>query len=171
VSTDQSLWCVVMVDVANGRGKRGSPADTIVSWYVVVVEYAIVASLLLVASVVLVRTLVNFFSNWGALSQAVVAAIDGILVVIILLDIAHTVFGHLRTSIFPVRPFLVIGILAGVRDILSASARLTFGSYLTRASFNDTLISLGVGVGVVVFLLLGLFILRFSRHGSDHGDE
>lgn len=160
-----------MADVANERGKQGSKADVIVSWYVGVVEYAIVASLLLVASVVLVRTLVDFFSNWGQLSQAVVAAIDGILVVIILLDIAHTVFGHLRTAILRVRPFLVIGILAGVRDILSASARLTFGNTLTQTSFNDTLISLGVGVGVVVFLLLGLFILRVSWHEEDKGEK
>jgi len=58
----------------------------------------------------------------------------------------------MRTSVFPVRPFLVIGILAGVRDILSASARLTLSGTLSKAEFNDTLIALGVGVGVVVFL-------------------
>ncbi|HEY5104870.1 MAG TPA: hypothetical protein VII65_07480, partial [Acidimicrobiales bacterium] len=77
------------------------------------------------------------------------------------------VFGHVKTSIFPVRPFLVIGILAGVRDILSASARLTYGRSLTQAGFNDTLISLGVGVGVVVFLLVGLLILRSSHYSDD----
>jgi hypothetical protein len=88
-------------------------------------------------------------------------------VVIILLDIAHTVFGHLRASVFPVRPFLIIGILAGVRDILSASAHLTLSSSLAQANFNDTLISLGVGVGVVVFLLLGLLVLRLSEHTDE----
>jgi len=100
----------------------------------------------------------------------VVAAIDGILVVIILLDIAHTVFGHLRTSVFPVRPFLIIGILAGVRDILSASAHLTLGSSLSQTSFRDTLISLAVGVGVVVFLLLGLLVLRFAAVNPASSD-
>jgi uncharacterized membrane protein (DUF373 family) len=101
----------------------GSPrADAAIRWLLVAIEYAIVASLLLVAGVVLVRTFVDFLSDWNQFPQSVVAAIDGILVVIILLDIAHTVFGHLRTSVFPVRPFLVIGILAGVRDILSSSA-------------------------------------------------
>jgi uncharacterized membrane protein (DUF373 family) len=160
-----------MIDGPSGRKKQSPSADAVVSWYIIVVEYAIVASLLLVASIVLVHTLVDFLSNWGKFSQAVVAAIDGILVVIILLDIAHTVFGHLRTSVFPVRPFLVIGILAGVRDILSASAHLTLSSSLARASFNDTLISLGVGVGVVVFLLLGLLILRFSQHSEAKSGE
>ncbi len=132
-----------------------------------VIEYAIVASLLLVAGIFLVRTVIGFLTSWGMFPQNVVAAIDGILVVIILLDIAHTVIGHLRASVFPVRAFLIIGILAGVRDILSASAHLTLSSSLTQTDFRDTLLSLGVGVGVVIFLLLGLFILRFSALNED----
>ncbi|HVA53530.1 MAG TPA: phosphate-starvation-inducible PsiE family protein [Acidimicrobiales bacterium] len=149
-------------------GKRAeAAADTGIRWLIVSIEYAIIASLLLVAGIVLVRTVVDFLSSWGSFPQSVVAAIDGILVVIILLDIAHTVFGHLRASVFPVRPFLVIGILAGVRDILSASAHLTLSGPLTQVNFNNTLISLGVGVGVVVFLLLGLLVLRFSAHRDE----
>ena len=141
--------------------------DRVVRWIIIGVEYAIVASLLMVAGVVLVHTAVSFLRYGANFAQAVVAAIDGLLVVIIILDIAHTVFGHLRTSVFPVRPFLVIGILAGVRDILSASAHLTLASPLTQRSFYNTLISLGVGVGVVVFLLLGLWTLGFSGHVDD----
>jgi uncharacterized membrane protein (DUF373 family) len=152
-----------MVDASNEERKQSVATDAVVRWSIVAIEYAIVASLLLVAGIVLVRTVIDFLSHWGAFPQSVVAAIDGILVVIILLDIAHTVFGHLRASVFPVRPFLVIGILAGVRDILSASAHLTLSSSLAQANFDDTLISLGVGVGVVVFLLLGLLVLRFSE--------
>jgi len=99
------------------------------------VEYAIVASLLLVAGIVLVRTVVSFLRYGSNFAEAVVSAIDGILVVIIILDIAYTVFGHLRSSTFPVRPFLVIGILAGVREILSASAHLTLSGPVTQRSF------------------------------------
>jgi uncharacterized membrane protein (DUF373 family) len=148
---------------------RSEPAEVVVRWVIVAIEYAIVASLLLVASIVLVRTIVIFFEHWDSFPQSVVAAIDGILVVIILLDVAHTVFGKLRNSLFPVRPFLVIGILAGVRDILSSSAHLTLSTSLKQSNFNDTLISLGVGVGVVVFLLLGLLILHFTGHGDEKG--
>jgi len=146
-------------------------ADRVVRWIIIGVEYAIVASLLMVAGVVLVHTAVSFLRYGSNFAEAVVDAIDGLLVVIIILDIAHTVFGHLRTSVFPVRPFLVIGILAGVRDILSASAHLTLSSPLSQRSFYDTLISLAVGVGVVVFLLLGLLVLGFSGHVDDEHDE
>lgn len=147
-------------------------ADTMVRWAILAIEYAIVTSLLIVAAVVLVRTVENFFSYGRvSFSVAVIAAIDGILVVIIVLDIAHTVFGHLRSSIFPVRPFLVIGVLAGVRDILSASARLTLSGHLSERDFHNTLLSLGIGVGVVLFLLVGLLILRFSGHKDGGPDD
>jgi uncharacterized membrane protein (DUF373 family) len=149
--------------------KTPAGPDGAITWIIVVIEYAIVISLLTVAAVVLVRTVANFFNQWSGFPATVVGAIDGILVVIILLDIVHTVFRHLRSSVFPVRPFLVIGILAGVRDILSASAHLTLSAHLSNTDFRDTLISLGVGVGVVVFLLLGLFVLRFSEHVDEVG--
>jgi uncharacterized membrane protein (DUF373 family) len=157
-----------MLEDTSSESTGLSPTSEIVfKWCVLAIEYAIVASLMLVAGIVLVRTVINFLSHWGTFPQSVVGAIDGILVVIILLDIAHTVIGHLRASVFPVRPFLVIGILAGVRDILSASAHLTLSSTLTQTDFKDTLISLGVGVAVVVFLLLGLFILQYSGLHED----
>jgi uncharacterized membrane protein (DUF373 family) len=158
-----------MANKRSNNDPKGLGADALIRWAIVAVEYAIVASLLLVAGIVLVHTLTDFLRYGGKFSSAVVAAIDGILVVIIVLDIAHTVFGRLRSSIFPVRPFLVIGILAGVRDILSASAHLTLSGPLSQTDFYDTLISLGVGVGVVVFLLVGLLVLRYSGHVDDEG--
>ena len=155
----------------SGPHGDGHTIDTngVIRWLIIGIEYAIVASLMLVAAIVLVRSLVNFLDDWNQFPKSVVSAIDGILVVIILLDIAHTVFGHLRASVFPVRPFLIIGILAGVRDILSSSAHLALSGTLSSADFRDTMISLGVGVGVVVILLLGLLILRFATVPGDEG--
>ena len=151
-----------------GSEQEGSvKADAFFRYLIIAIEYAIVASLIVLAAIVLVRTMSSFFRYGLNFPAAVVSAIDGILVVIIVLDIAHTVFGHLRSSLFPIRPFLVIGILAGVRDILSASAHLTLSGPMSQRNFYDTLISLGVGVGVVVFLLLGLLILRFSEHKDE----
>jgi hypothetical protein len=50
---------------------------------------------------------------------------------------------------------------------LSSSAHLTLSTSLKQSNFDDTLVSLGVGVGAVVFLLLGLFILRFSEQHDE----
>jgi uncharacterized membrane protein (DUF373 family) len=149
---------------ASSQEKPSAPSlDRLVHVVLTTLEYAIVLSLLIIAAAVLARTIFTFFRQWGGFPETVVAAIDGILVVIILLDIAHTVLAHVRTSTFPVRPFLVIGILAGVRDILSASARLTFGNSLHGSNFNHTLLSLSVGVGVVVMLSASLVLLRINQ--------
>ena len=159
-----------MIVVADGPATaRRSPigADAAITRAIVAIEYAIVVSLLMVAGIVLVRTVVDFLDQWSAFPGTVVGAIDGILVVIILLDIVHTVFGDLRSWVFTVRPFLVIGILAGVRDILSTSAHLTLSPNLSGSDFRNTLIALGVGVGVVVFLLLGLLILHLSGPSEE----
>lgn len=141
--------------------------DSLVTWVVVAIEYAIVISLLLVAVIVLVRTVVTFLRLWSTFPNSVISAIDGILVVIILMDLVSTVFRHMRSSDFPVRPFLVIGILAGVREILSSSARLTLSRSLSSSIFHDTLITLGVGVGMVVFLLIGLFVLNAAERRTQ----
>jgi uncharacterized membrane protein (DUF373 family) len=137
-----------------------SQLDAVAKKLLAALEYAIIIGLLLIAVTVLARTIYMFFRDWGGFPQTVVAAIDGILVVIILFDIAHTVLAHLRTSSFPVRPFLVIGILAGVRDILSASAHLTFGSSLQGANYTHNMISLALGVGVVFMLSLSMLLMR-----------
>jgi uncharacterized membrane protein (DUF373 family) len=154
-------------DEAPAPGPAHLRFDSVVGALIVAIEYAIIASLLLVAAIVLVRTVVTFFHQWSDFPDSVVDAIDGILVVIILLDLVHTVFRRLRALTFPIRPFLFIGILAGIREILSSSARLTLSSHLTSSNFHDTIISLGVGVGVVIFLLLGLFLLDLTKSADE----
>jgi len=118
----QGTIVTTVADDPTISGKSSVGTDAVITWVIVAIEYAIVISLLIVAGIVLVRTVVNFLDQWSGFPGTVVGAIDGILVVIILLDIVHTVFRHLRSWTFTVRPFLVIGVLAGVRDILSASA-------------------------------------------------
>lgn len=144
--------------------------DATVRAVILVVEYAIVASLLIVAGVVLVRTLQRFVTSTGAFPASVVPAVDGILAVIILLDIVQTVFRHLRGADFPVRPFLIVGILAAVRGILSASAHLTLATHFTTRSFEENIIELAVSVGVVLALLAGLLLLDLQRRRSGGTD-
>jgi len=89
--------------------------DATLRWVIIVIEYAIVLSaLLVVASIVLVRTWWTF-SKLVRYPETVVSAIDGNLWwSSSSLEIAqHRVRSNMRTSGVPVRPFLVIGILAG----------------------------------------------------------
>lgn len=121
--------------------------------------------LLTISANVLIHVALQFFASHQAAPASVVNAVDSILVVIILLDIAHTVFGNLRSIVFPIRPFLVIGALAGVRDILSASAHLTISDSMSSSQFNHALVSLAIGVLLTLAMLLGLRMLK------DHSDS
>lgn len=151
-------------DHLNPTEKR---VDVIMQRMITGLEYAIVVGLWALSVAILVHTVMVFLQHHSNFTTLTIQAIDGVLVVIIVLDIAHTVLGQLRSSVMPVRPFLYIGILAGVRDILSASAHLSFGGPLAQPDFNHTLISLGVGVGVVSILIASLFVLQHSGHREE----
>lgn len=139
----------------------------VITWLrrmVEVVEFGVVIGLWVVAAVVLIHTIVQFARGGSAFADLTVQAIDGVLVVVIILDIAHTVLGQLRSSVIPVRPFIFIGILAGVRDVLSASAHLSLEGHLSNSDFHQSLVALGVGIGVVVALVFSLFVLDRTGH-------
>lgn len=144
--------------------RTGAALDPVMRGLIVGLEYAVVVALWALSAVVLVHSVIQFAEHKTAFPELTIQAVDGVLVVIIVLDIAYTVLGQLRSSVMPVRPFLYIGILAGVRDVLSASAHLSFGGRLSDTDFTHTLIALGVGIGVVAVLVVSLFVLDRSGH-------
>ena len=101
--------------------RRGTPLRIFID----LVQYGVAVVLLVLAAVVLVRSFITFVTSLNAAApnytQSLISAIDGVLVVIILVDIMRTVLTHLEGWGFPFRPFLVIGIIAAVRDILAVS--------------------------------------------------
>lgn len=126
------------------------------------IHHAIVLSLLVIAAVVLVRTVATFLVDVNGYPTSLINGLDGILVAIILLDILRTVRSHTHGDTLPIKPFLVIGVLAAIRDILSASAHLTLGRHLSPTAFDQALIELSVSVGVILALLGGLVLLRLA---------
>lgn len=153
-----------MDEPTDSNARPSSPLDTVMGRLIVGLEYGVVLALWALSAVILIHSVVQFVQHRAGFPELTIQAIDGVLVVIIVLDIAYTVLGQLRSAVIPVRPFLYIGILAGVRDILSASAHLSFGGPLSNRDYDHTLVALGVGLGVVFVLVLGLFILGRSGH-------
>ncbi len=153
-----------MDEPTESNARPSSALDTVMGRLIVGLEYGVVLALWALSAVILIHSVVQFVQHRAGFPELTIQAIDGVLVVIIVLDIAYTVLGQLRSAVIPVRPFLYIGILAGVRDILSASAHLSFGGPLSNRDYDHTLVALGVGLGVVFILVLGLFILGRSGH-------
>ena len=139
--------------------RRGTPLRVLID----LVQYGVAIVLLVLAAVVLVRSFIDFFTSQLSYTQALISAVDGVLVVIILVDIMRTVLTHLEGWGFPFRPFLVIGIIAAVRDILAVSTRLTFSQTATATtspSISQSLFELGTNAGVILVLAVALFLTR-----------
>lgn len=153
-----------MADQGNGREVVAHwthlPRARVLVLGVDVVQYGVSVVLLLLAAIVLVRSFIDFIGSPGGYPQTLVSAVDGILVVIILVDILRTVMTHLQGEGFPYRPFLVIGIIAGVREILAVSTRLTLNTTQNSQSVTQSLFQLGTSAGVVLLLAVALWITR-----------
>ena len=123
------------------------------------VVYAVVGVLLVVAaSLTLVAVGYELFHELdGGTLDAVTAALDGLLLVFILVELLGAVRATVRERKLVAEPFLVVGIIASIKEIVVTSLK---SSDLEGDEFTDAMTE--VGVLAVVILLLGLtsFLVR-----------
>jgi uncharacterized membrane protein (DUF373 family) len=134
--------------------------DTPLRHAVDAVQYGVALVLLVIAVVVLVRTAASFISSPSAYPASLIAAIDGVLVVIIVVDVLRTVLTSFQSTGLPLRPFLIIGVISAVRDILSVSARLALQGPVTGPSFERSIIELAVSSAVALALSGALVLTK-----------
>jgi uncharacterized membrane protein (DUF373 family) len=112
-----------------------------------------------------VRDLLN--SNTG-FAQTVTAGVNGVLFVVIVLEIFRTVLAHLEGGGFQLRPFLIIGIISAVRHILLVGA---LSASKQSTPFNHAQIELGVNASVALVLVISLVLLHRAGAASDLDDD
>jgi len=95
-----------------------------------------------------------------------IQAINDILFVVIILEIMRTVIVRFTDGIFQLENFLIIGVIAAVRHILTVGASLTMQEEKTQEYFNRALTEMGVNTGIVLALVFGLFLARAARKPS-----
>src|SRR5687768_17062618 len=92
----------------------------------------------------------------GAL-DAVTAALDGLLLVFILVELLGAVRATVRERKLVAEPFLVVGIIASIKELVVAS--LGAGD-LEGDAFTDSMVEVGVLAGVILLLGLTSFLVR-----------
>jgi uncharacterized membrane protein (DUF373 family) len=102
--------------------------------------------------------------------EGAIRAINDLLFVIILLEILRTVIGRFTSGSYQLESFLVIGVIASVRSILTVGATLTLGSDISDEKFTRLLFELGVSAVISLLLVLALSIAKFSRRRFDPAD-
>lgn len=128
----------------------------------------VVISLLLLglAVAVIFNTVVEFVDSEQPFALAVTYAVNGVLFVIILMEILRTVVAHFTHGTFQLMPFIAIGIISAVRHILTVGSALTMGTELDDHEFDRLLLELAVNTGVALGLVVALVLLRRTPPAS-----
>ncbi len=133
------------------------------------IQFVVAAVLVLVAAVVLYQSIDEFFTDTGSFADRITDVTNGILFVIIVLEILTTVVAHFEVGGFQLKPFLIIGIISAVRHILSVGAQESLVGAESAGAFRQAQIELGVNAGVVLALVVGLILVR--RSDVDDNEE
>jgi uncharacterized membrane protein (DUF373 family) len=127
------------------------------------VHYAVALVLLAVAAVVLYNTAVDFVTSRQPFAVAATTAVNNVLFAIIVIEVMRTVVAHFERGGLQLQPFLIIGIISAVREILTVGARLSLQGSVHEPSstvVNNALFELGVNAAVVVGLAISLVLVR-----------
>jgi uncharacterized membrane protein (DUF373 family) len=136
-----------------------------------VLHLGVAVLLMGIAGYVFYETAHDLVSAGSDFGVRVGAAINGVLFVIIVMEILQTVTAHFDSQGFQLKPFLIIGIISAVRHILTVGAQQSLGTEGTTEAFRRTQIELGVNAAVTVTLVIGLVLIRRTepRDGRNDG--
>jgi uncharacterized membrane protein (DUF373 family) len=115
---------------------------------------------------------------WHGLSmeaseKTVVNVIDRLLVVLVLVEILHTVRISIRSHVLVTEPFLIVGLIATIRRMLVITldaANLTDAANWAndgQAKLRASMLELALLGGTVIVLVLSIHILRKSKSAEE----
>ncbi|WP_433354710.1 phosphate-starvation-inducible PsiE family protein [Microtetraspora malaysiensis] len=128
--------------------------------------YVVAFVLLCVAGGIMVMMFVTAISASASWADTVSVILEELLLVLIVVEIFVTVQMHLKGRHLQVDPFIIVGIIAVVRHVLSVVVRLkvTMTAQQSREQFTE----LAVYAGVTLVLVLALALARWSKRTSAH---
>jgi len=125
--------------------------------------------LLAIAVAALFSSIGRAFETTPFFPTGMIQAINDILFIIIILEILRTVVARYTDGVFQLQNFLIIGVIAAVRHILTVGASMTLASGKSQNDFDRAVIELGVSAGIVVALVFGIFLSRASSTFTAKG--
>src|SRR6201993_4018707 len=107
--------------------------------------------------------------DWSGTS-AIFLIVDRLMFVLMLIEILHTVRGSVRSGELTPEPFLIIGLIASIRNVIVItlkSSGLTSeghnGSIGSEMLFRSSIIELGVLGALILIFVVSIYLLRRGR--------
>ena len=103
-------------------------------------------------------------------STVMIEILDGLLLIFIFVELLYAVRSCLRSHEIVAEPFLIVGILAGIKEIVVLSVEAA--TLLDKGpDFSRAVVEIGVLGGVVLVLALAAFVLRERRRDTVDAGE
>jgi len=143
-----------------------------------VVAYLALGVLLAVAA--LFGVISAALSLWGAVPgqdsvDSLLVAIDRTLLVLMIVEILHTVRASFRTGTLVCEPFLIVGLIASIRRILIITLQSSQASQPghwtpdSQQILHSTMLELAVLGGLILVMVISIYLLRRSGRDPDAG--
>ncbi len=100
-----------------------------------------------------------FFPN------GMIQGVNDILFIVIILEILRTVISRYTDGVYQLDKFLIIGVIAAVRHILTVGATLTLESGKSDEAFRRAIYEMGLNAGIVVALVFAFFLSKSALRG------
>ncbi len=131
-----------------------------------------IALVLIIGSVALLISQFNTMLRLrdAAAKTVMLEILDGLLLIFIFVELLYAVRACLRSHEIVAEPFLIVGILAGIKEIVVLSVEAA--TLLEKGpAFSRAVVEIGVLAGVVLALALSAFVLRERRRDTEDAGE
>jgi len=106
----------------------------------------------------------------GGVEKAITTALDGLLLVFILLELLAAVRATMTEHKLVAEPFLVAGIIASIKEIIVVGLGAKEDLGKDSAAFDDAMTQIGVLGGVVLLLALATYLVRRKEREPEEQD-
>jgi len=126
-------------------------------------------SFLLLGMITFVYGWYAFFISFRAgMVEAALHLTNNLLFVVILLELFRTLLNFLKSHTVTLEPFLIVGIIAGVRKFLTGGAQLVSLEEIPEEVFHRHLLDMGTNVTIIMVLVLAFFFYRRSLQTKEY---
>ncbi len=132
------------------------------------------AGVLLAAGAVIVLATVTWHLAFDAakgVEKGVTTALDGLLLVFILLELLAGVRATMKEKKLVAEPFLMVGIIASIKEIVILTLESKEIYDTENAAFDNAMIEIGVLAGVILLLSFASYLVRRKEREPEEEDE
>lgn len=98
-----------------------------------------------------------FFPN------GMIQGVNDVLFIVIILEILRTVISRFTDGVYQLDKFLIIGVIAAVRHILTVGASLTLESTKSDEAFRRSIYEMGLNAAIVIALVFALYLSKAAH--------